>query len=166
VPRLRHPEPDRVVFESSIVKVGAFRLPAHHPCFEDTGPTDDYCFVFPRRACWIEHEGERPFVADSTVVPLYNPGRPYRRGVIDPAGDETDWFGVSPAVLRDMVGRFDRRAAEQPDRLFARGAVDAPAGLFIAQRRLFNEVTAAGPPDALCVEESVLGLLGAVLDQA
>ncbi|HET9270862.1 MAG TPA: helix-turn-helix transcriptional regulator [Vicinamibacterales bacterium] len=162
----RHADPDRIVFESSLVKIGAFRLPADHPHFEDTGPAHNYCFVFPRQACWIEHEGERPFVADSTVVPLYNPGRPYRRGRIDPAGDASDWFGVAPAALREMVARFDARAADGSDRLFTRGAINGPPGLFLAQRRIFNEVDGGDRADPLYVEEGVLTLLGAVLQKA
>ena len=158
-------DPDRIVFESPIVKIGAFRLPAGHPHFEDTGPARNYCFVFPRHACWIEHEGERPFVADSTTVPLYNPGRPYRRGLIDPAGDASDWFAVAPAALADVVSRFNTHATERPERLFARGAVRAPAGLFLAQRKIFNHVVAGGPADALLVEESVFNMLDAVLRQ-
>lgn len=158
-----HADPDRILFESSIVKIGAFRLPAGHPEFEDTGPTRNYCFVFPRRACWIEHEGERPFVADSTTVPLYNPGRPYRRGLIDPAGDASDWFGVAPRVLREEVARFDACAADDPDRLFTRGAVDGPPELFMAQRQIFNRVDRGATADALYAEEAVLTLLDAVL---
>ena len=158
-------DPDRIVFESPIVKIGAFRLPAGHPDFEDTGPARNYCFVFPRRACWIEHEGERPFVADSTTVPLYNPGRPYRRGLIDPAGDASDWFAVAPAVLAAVVSRFDVRATEHPERLFARGAVRAPAGLFLTQRKIFNHVVGDAPADTLLVEESVFNMLHAVLRQ-
>jgi AraC-like DNA-binding protein len=156
--------PDRIVFESSIVKVGAFRLSADHPQFEDTGPTQNYCVVFPRRACWIEHEGERPFVADSTVVPLYNPGRPYRRGLIDPNGDASDWFGVAPAVLREMVAQFDPGAADRSDRLFARGAIDGPSDLFMLQRRIFNSVVGSAPPDSMSVEEAVLTMLDVVLE--
>ena len=83
------PAPDRMIFDSGLVSAGEFRCPVGHPRFEDSGPTRQYCFVFPRNACWIEHEGSRPFVADATVVPLYNQGHPYRRGVISPDGDRT-----------------------------------------------------------------------------
>ena len=158
-------DPDRIIFESPLVKVGAFRLPAGHPDFEDTGPARNYCFVFPRHACWIEHEGERPFVADATTVPLYNPGRPYRRGLIDPAGDASDWFAIAPAALAEVVSRFDARAAEHPERLFSRGAVNAPAGLFLTQRKIFHHVVGDAPPDALFVEESVLNMLDVVMRQ-
>jgi AraC-like DNA-binding protein len=158
-------DPDRIVFESPLVRIGAFRLPPDHPQFEDTGPARNFCVVFPRRACWIEHEGERPFVADSTTVPLYNPGRPYRRGLIDPAGDASDWFGLAPAVLREMVAAFDPRAAEHPQRVFARGVVSGPPGLFMTQRRIFNSVAGNAPPDPLAVEEAVLTMAGAVVEK-
>jgi AraC family transcriptional regulator len=157
--------PDRIVFESPIVKVGAFRCPVDHPHFHDTDPLEDYCFVFPRNACWIEHEGQRPFVADSTTVPLYNPGRPFRRSMIDPGGDCTDWFGVSPGVLRDMVREFDARTGDNSDDLFSRGFIGASSGMFLAQRRVFNYVTQRTAPDPLFVEESVIGVLSEVVSR-
>jgi len=155
--------PDRIVFQSPIVKVGEFRCAVEHPHFSETGRLDDYCFVFPRNACWIEHEGQRPFVADSTTVPLYNPGRAYHRRAIDPTGDFTDWFSVSPDVLREMVARFDPGTANASDELFARGVVGASAELFLAQRRVFNHITQRPEPDVLFVEESVIGVLSAVV---
>jgi AraC-like DNA-binding protein len=157
--------PDRVVFESPIVKVGAFRCAVDHPHFHETGRLDEHCFVFPRNACWIEHEGQRPFVADSTTVPLYNPGRPYRRGAIDPAGDFTDWFSVSPDVLREMVAKFDPGTADGSDQLFARGVVGASSEMFLAQRQVFNHITQHAAPDALFVEESVIEVLSEVVSR-
>ena len=160
------PNPDRIVFRSPIVTIGEWRLAASHPHFEDTGPAQNHCFVFPRNACWIEHEGRRPFVADSTTIPLYNPGTPYRRGLIDPNGDASDWFAVSPAVLGDTLSRFNPKAKDD-EPTFGRGAVSAPAALFLEQRRVFNHVAeaAADEIDAMYVEESVLTLLGAVLHE-
>jgi AraC family transcriptional regulator len=158
--------PDRIVFQSPLVTVGEFRCAVDHPHFHETGALDDYCFVFPRHACWIEHEGHRPFVADSTNVPLYNPGRRYRRSVIDPAGDFTDWFSVSPDVLREMVSRCDARVGADSEPLFPRGVVDASSEMFLAQRQVFNYVTQHALPDALFVEESVIGVLADIVSRA
>ena len=157
--------PDRVVFESPIVKVGAFRCAVDHPRFTEIGRLDHYCFVFPRNACWIEHEGLRPFVADSTTVPLYNPGRAYRRSAIDPSGDFTDWFSVSPDVLREMVGTFDPGTADGSDQLFTRGFIGASSEMFLAQRQVFNYITQRSAPDLLFVEESVIGVLSDVVSR-
>lgn len=157
------PNPDRVVFASPLVRIGAFRCAPDHPHFHDTDPLDAYHFVFPRNACWIEHEGQRPFVADSTTVPLYNPGRPFRRGAIDPAGDFTDWFSVSTGLARDIVSEFDPHAGDRVDRLFTRGFISASSALFMNQRKIFNHVTGDAAPDVLGVEESVIELLSEVV---
>ena len=159
-------DPDHVLFDSGVVQAGLFRCPVGHPRFEDSGPTRQYCFVFPRNACWIEHEGQRPFVADSTVVPLYNRGRPYRRGVISSDGDCTDWFGVNPAVLREMVAEFDPDTAADEERLFTRGFVGASSATFLRQRGVFEHLERDTPPDVLYVEESVIALLGGVLQRS
>jgi AraC-like DNA-binding protein len=156
--------PSRVLFDSSLVQVGEFRCPTAHPRFADSGPSPEYCFVFPRTAVWIQHEGGVPFVADSTVVPLYNGGQPYRRRPISRDGDRTDWFGVAPELLRDALvtrGSPDAAAARQ---LFSQSFARASAGLFVMQRRVFDRVRTARHVDRLFVEEAVLTLLDAVLD--
>lgn len=156
-------EPSQILFESRIVQVGRFRCPTRHPRFADSGPTRAYCFVFPRTAVWIQHEGREAFVADSTVVPLYNPGLPYRRRQISSAGDRTDWFGVAPTVLREMLARYDSRAADARHRLFQFDFARAPARTFLAQRHIFERVCQDAVPDELYVEESVLSVLDDVL---
>lgn len=156
-------EPSQVLFESALVQVGQFRCPTSHPRFADSGPTRAYCFVFPRTAVWIQQEGSPPFVADSTVVPLYNPGRPYRRRQISHDGDRTDWFSVTPQVLREMLARRDHRAADAYHRLFRFDFARAEARTFLAQRRIFQHVGAVDPPDVWYVEESVIGVLDEVL---
>jgi AraC-like DNA-binding protein len=158
-------DPDRILLDTGVVSAGEFRCPVDHPRFEDTGPTKQYCFVFPRNACWIEHEGSPPFVADSTVVPLYNQGHPYRRGVISVDGDRTDWFGVAPVVLRQMVATLDPHRAGRTDSLFPTSFVAASAESFLAQRVVFHHLRSGTPPDRLQVEETVLTLLGDVLER-
>jgi AraC-like DNA-binding protein len=156
-------EPSRILFQSSLVQVGQFRCPTGHPRFADSGPTKTYCFVFPRTAVWIQHEDGPAFVADSTVVPLYNPGQPYRRGRISRDGDRTDWFGVNASVLRDALDAHASPAASGEHRLFQHGFSRAPVGTFVRQRHLFEYVRATAEPDALYVEEAVLRLLDAVV---
>jgi AraC-like DNA-binding protein len=158
--------PDRIVFETSLVSAGEFRCAVDDRRFEDTGPTRQYCFVFPRNACWIEQQGSPAFVADSTVVPLYNQGHPYQRRPISPDGDRTDWFGVAPAVLREMVSTLDRQRADRKDLLFPTPYVAATATTFLAQRYVFHHLRSGAPPDRLYVEETVLTTLGDVLERA
>jgi AraC family transcriptional regulator len=160
------PGPDRIVFETPLVSAGEFRCPVDDRCFEDTGPTRQYCFVFPRNACWIEQQGSPAFVADATVVPLYNQGHPYQRRAISPDGDRTDWFGVAPEMLREMVSTLDKRRADASDLLFPIPFVPATAATYLAQRYVFHHLRSEAPPDRLYVEEAVLTTLGDVLERA
>src|SRR5215469_11282018 len=120
-------EIDRVFFESGLVRIGAFRCHPEHPSFQDTGPIKNYCFVFPRTAVGIQHEHEPAFVANANVVTFYNFGQVYLRDPISPEGDNCDWFGVESELVRDVVGAFDSRVDNRPERPFAlsRGWSDA-----------------------------------------
>jgi AraC family transcriptional regulator len=155
--------PSRVMFASPNVTVGVFRCPPDHPRFGDSGPTREYCFVFPRTAVWIEHEGRPPFVADANVVPLYNAGHPYRRRQIADVGDRTDWFGVSPAILREMLTGLDPAAADDSWRLFRFDFARVAHRTFLKQRAVFTHVRTTDASDALYIEESVIGVLEDVL---
>ena len=156
-------DPDRVVWESGLVRVGAFRCPVGDPLFFDSGPARNYCFVFPRTAVSIQHEDERAFVANPNIVTFYNCGQEYRRGAISPHGDRCDWFGVSAEVARDVVRSFDEAVDDRPERpfRFSRGLSDATS--FLMQRRLFASVAAGGPVEALALEEAVIALLERVV---
>ena len=156
-------EIDRVFFESGLVRIGAFRCHPEHPSFQDTGPIKNYCFVFPRTAVGIQHEHEPAFVANANVVTFYNFGQVYLRDPISPEGDNCDWFGVESELVRDVVGAFDSRVDNRPERpfVFSRGWSDAST--YLLQRRLFTWVTNGKAVDPLAVEETVIDLLVRVL---
>lgn len=158
----RHPS--RVLFATPLVQVGQFRCPVFHPMFGDSGPTRRHCFVFPRAPVWIQHEGAPAFVADPTVVPLYNPGRPYTRRAIAGASDRTDWFGVSPDLLRDVLEYYDPARLDEGRDLFRFPYGRADATTYLAQREVFDQVRSGEASDGMFVEESVIGILAAVLD--
>jgi AraC-like DNA-binding protein len=154
---------DRVVFATGSVTIGAFRCAADHPSFRDSGPIQNDCFVFPRTAVVIQHEHARPFVADPTVVTLYNRRQRYERRLLSADGDRCDWFAVTPGLLRDALADRDPAAAggERPIRF-----THAPsaAAIYLLQRRLFLDATAAADP--LDLEERVVSLLDRVLAMA
>jgi len=162
-PRDARKDPSRLLFASPVVHVGDFWCAPGHPRFGNTGPTREYCFVFPRTAVWIQHEGSRAFVADSNVVPLYNPGHPYTRRAIARDGDRTDWFGVAPEVLRELLRAHDAPEADAETRLFSFDYARVPAAAFLRQREVFTHVRAAERADAFFVEESAIDVLEAVL---
>jgi AraC family transcriptional regulator len=150
---------DQVVFDSGLVRIGAFRCHPEHPSFHDTGPVENYCFVFPRTAVEIQHEHEAPFVANTNVVTFYNSGQSYWRNAISPEGDHCDWFGVDPELVRDVVHAVDWREDKYPERpfLLSHGWTDAPT--YLLQRKLFNRVTTGGAIEPLEVDETVVDLL-------
>jgi AraC-like DNA-binding protein len=158
--------PDRTVFESPLVSVGVFRCPVDHPKFVDSGPASTYCFVFPRTSLWIQHEGESAFVADPTVVTMYNPEQRYRRQSLSAEGDRSDWFAVTPALLREVLTNYDAPSADHEHRLFrfARGPSDADT--YRLQRTVLRYVREATSIDTLYVEEAVVTLLARTLANA
>src|SRR5687768_1416625 len=131
---------DEAIFESDLVRVGRFRCASSFPAFDSaSSPTQNYCFVFPRVAVSIEHEDAPAFVADLNTIPVYNAGRPYVRRAVRGGDDRSDWFGIAPELLREMVAERDGRSAdgERPFRFrFTRSSAD----LYLAQRRLYRYV--------------------------
>ena len=156
-------EVDRVVFETDLVRIGAFRCHPDHPSFQDTGPAQNYCFVFPRTAVEIQHEHESAFVANPNVVTFYNAGQVYWRNPISPEGDRCDWFGVDAGLLRDALRGFDSAVDDRAEHVFqfSRGWSDAQC--YLLQRRLFSWVTSGNVVDPLAVQETVIELLDRVL---
>ena len=153
--------PSQPLFRSPLVEIGLFRCPTFHPQF-NAGFTEGYDFVFPRNAVWIEHDGGKPFVADSTVVPLYNAGHPYRRRRIAAEGDRTDWFSVTPSLLREMLASHGSPSADAEWRLFRSDYARVDSRTFLIQRAVFDHVR-RGEADAMFVEESVIRILDRVL---
>jgi hypothetical protein len=111
---------DRVVFSTESVTVGAFRCAVNHPSFRNSGPIRDDCFVFPRTTLVIQHDRARAFVADPTVISLYNRRQAYERRAISVDGDRCDWFAVSHDLLRAALVSRSSAASRASDSLLAR----------------------------------------------
>jgi AraC family transcriptional regulator len=157
---------DHIVFESGLVRVGAFRCDASHPSFHDSGPARNCCFVFPRTAVEIQHEHERAFVTNPNVVTFYNRGQTYRRNPVSRDGDRCDWFGVDNDVVLDVVRTFDPKQEFRPESPFRLTRGWTNASTYLAQRQLFERLASNAVTDSLLVEETVLGLLEQVVRSA
>jgi AraC family transcriptional regulator len=157
---------DRMVFDSGLVRVGAFRCHPSHPSFHNSGPPRNCCFVFPRTAVEIQHEHERAFAANPNVVTFYNKGQAYLRNAISSEGDRCDWFGVQIDSVQDVVRAFDPSVdahSESPFR-FTRGWADADT--YLLQRRVFESVVRGAAEEPLAIEELVVHLLERVVRSA
>ncbi len=154
---------DRIVFDSPSVRVGAFRCPVGHPLFRNSGPIQNDIFVFPRRSVRLCHEGESPFLADPSVVTLYNRGQRYSRSPVSAAGDDCEWFAVERGLLFDAVRAFDASVEDRPERPLRWAYGPCNPRTYLSQRTLFDQLCGAEPRDPLWVEETIIGLLSDVL---
>ncbi len=153
--------PSRTLFESQLVSIGTFSIDVEHPEFGSAGQIREPEFVFPRTAVWIEHDGRPRFLADPTIVTLYNGGTAYQRHALSRDGDRCDWFRVEPRTLREIAGRFDARAASRAG-VFDRPWRRASPRCYARQRLLLRRLR-SGEIDALEVEAEVVDLLHEIL---
>lgn len=156
---------ERLLFTSDTLAVGSHRLPAHDPRFESYGPTSAFLIVFPRNSTMLEYADGARFVGSPAVAPLYNRGQEYRRRRISAEGDFCDWFAIAPEVLREVVARLDRGAAES-DRPLRFTHVSVQPRDYLEQRAVVDRLSGAGEIDPLFVEETVLGVLARLLERA
>jgi AraC family transcriptional regulator len=155
---------DSVLLQTLRVAVGAFRCPIAYPAFRDTGPIERHIVVFPRTGVWIRHAGARAFLADPSVVTIYNAAQRYERFPESPDGDRCDWFAVSDAVAREIVRSFDERSGDADSPFRFTVAPSAPS-LYARQRRFLRRVL-RNAVDALEGEEEVIGIVASALERA
>lgn len=157
----------QVVFESGLIRIGAFRCRPDHPLFHEAGqPTNRCFFVFPRTAVEIHHEHEAPFIANPNVVTFYNPGQAYRRNAISREGDLCDWFSFEPEFALDLVREIDPCIDKGPAWPFFRSHAWSDAATYLLQRRLFARIRSGAVTEPLAVEETVVELLDRVTRSA
>jgi AraC-like DNA-binding protein len=151
---------DRAIFATNTVRVGIFRCSVDDPRFPNTGPIENYLVVFPRTGVWIRHAGSRPFVADPTIITIYNRGQKYERRPLCPDGDRGEWYAVSPAtaLALALAREIDPVVDDDPARPFRAQYVASPAWLYARQRRFFRRVQAR-TIDALEAEETILDIV-------
>ena len=157
---------ERVIASSPLVCAGLFRCEPHHPLFSGGEPCSSFCVVFPREAAWIQHEGGRRFVADSSVATIYNQGQVYRRWRVGTRPDRCDWLAFRSDVIRDAVRACSEQDADHPSRPLRFGVAPVSAGIYAAQRRLFDALAAGRVQSPLEMEEPAIALLQAVVNSA
>ena len=150
---------ERLLYETPIVGIGTFRCRASHPMFRDSGPSSTYCFVFPRTSVWIQHAGERPFLANPRVVTFYNQGQEYSRQKLSADGDRGEWFALNPEVAADVLAASAPSALGRGRSVFGVSHGPSDPQVYLLQRRLVEHVRAYDGVDPLRVEETVIHLL-------
>jgi AraC-like DNA-binding protein len=137
--------------------LGHFRCPPDDPAWAEVNHIGRLSLVvFPRTAVTISPERAGPLTADANRVVLYDPGQRYRRGLLDPRGDDCLFVGLGPDLLARVAG-----AAVESDGTalrFVGRHRSCPADVWRAVHRV-RSLVAAPVQDELAIEESLLGLV-------
>jgi AraC-like DNA-binding protein len=154
---------ETLLFSTASVAAGTFRCATDHPLFADSGPSSTYCFVFPRTSVWIRHVAATPYLGSPVRVALYNEGQEYTRRALSASGDRSDWFAVAPAILEDALASSGASAARGSRRLFTAPYVPGDARLYLAQRRLQEQLLHRIDGEMLEAEEAIIGMLETIV---
>lgn len=147
------------------VAVVRFNCPAEHPHFRGTGPLRTAVIGFPRRATRMAINDGPMFVADRNAIVVLNRGDSYRREVLADDRDESDVFGITDALLADLLAELapawlDRHGVPRLPAL----PQSVPAPLILRVRRLVRAM-AAGEARGLMAEAAVVELLAEICRQ-
>lgn len=141
--------------------LGHFRCAPGDPAWDEVNRVGDVAHVvFPRTAVTISPVGGAPLTADANRVLLYDAGQRYRRGLLDPRGDDCLFVALGPDALARLGGSVV--AADSTGQRFVRRDRSCPAGTWASLHRL-RALSAAPARDELAVEEVLLELVEAVL---
>jgi AraC family transcriptional regulator len=149
---------DRILFATESLAIGRFR------CLPDDvrwrrenwiGPRPHV--VFPSRSVLIEQEGQRTVLADPNHVVLYDAGQTYHRELVSPDGDAATYVVVAERLVQVLL----RGSGDAAPRFGRPEVALAPEPLL--QLQLLVAAIGGGGVDALEAEESMLGILEAVL---
>lgn len=151
----------RDVFDSETIRIGTFRARPSDPRFENSGPINEHIFVFPHAAVWIEHPSAPRFVADQNTVTFYNKGETYRRGAVDPRGDDSVWIAPSSTLLAQVLEGFDIEFRSDAPFAWHKGLVGSQD--YLLHAALIRYLAEGRHLDPLVVEEAGVGLLGRVV---
>lgn len=140
--------------------LGHFRCAPGDPAWGEVNNVGDVAHVvFPRTAVRISPMGGAPLTADANRVLLYDAGQRYRRGLLDPRGDDCLFVALGPDVVDRMGGgAVETSGARQR---FVQRDRSCPAGTWASLHRL-RAVSATTARDELAVDELLLALLEGV----
>jgi AraC-like DNA-binding protein len=161
-PRFR----DVVVFQSTVVRIGAFRCDADHARFRQSGPVRNHCVWFSRTPVVIQPECEPSFVANQNTATFYNRAQSFSRTRVGASGDDSDWFAVDESLACHIVDAYGPcgttgRAGPFP---WSHVAIDSAA--YFRQRQLFEVATSTLAPNVLAIEEAVIQLVERAIARA
>lgn len=143
------------------VLLGHFRCAPGDPAWGEVNRVGDVAHVvFPRTAVRISPMDGTQLTADANRVLLYDAGQEYRRGLLDPRGDDCLFLALGP----DALARFGGADVETDGarQRFRRRDRSCPAGTWASLHRL-RALSATPARDELAIDELLLALVEGVL---
>jgi AraC-like DNA-binding protein len=157
---------DEVVFESALVRVGAFRCDADHAAFRQSAPIVNHCVWFSRTPVVIQPQHERSFVANANTATFYNRGESFGRRRVAAQGDESDWFAVEESLACRIVDACSPAGGAGDAGPFPCSHVSIDSATYFRQRALFEAATSASLADPFSIEEGVIDLVERAMRRA
>jgi AraC-like DNA-binding protein len=156
---------EEVVFESALVRIGAFRCDGDHAAFPQSAPIVNHCVWFSRTPVVIQPQHEPSFVANANTATFYNRGEWFGRRRVATRGDESDWFAVEESLASRIVDACAPSLGAGHAGPFpcSHGAIDSAT--YFRQRALFERATSA-TADVFSIEEGVVHLVERAMRQA
>jgi AraC-like DNA-binding protein len=157
---------DEVVFQSALVRIGAFRCDADHAAFPQSAPIVNHCVWFSRTPVVIQPQHEPSFVANANTATFYNRGELFGRRRVATRGDESDWFAVEESLARRIVDVCLPSLGAGRAGPFPWSHVAIDSATYFQQRALFERATSTSPADVFSIEEGVVHLVERAMRQA
>jgi AraC-like DNA-binding protein len=161
---------DELLAKNQSFALGLFRARPTDEVFSGSSNLGCYYFVFPRTSSEIELDSGPREIIGPTDIGIYGPGDSYRRRLVSPEGDFSDYLAVAPSVIQALY--FDNPLHgihKGPN--FKSLKIPQSQSVFLKQRRYFeslirrkgNAKQLATPADPLQFEEICLSLISEIL---
>jgi len=121
---------------------------------------------FPHGGSYMLHaEGESSLI-DANSVAFFNPLGVYRTSHPNGCGDHGGGLVVRADVIADAASEWDPEAPSRGDARFPALTAPSSSRAYWIQNRLFSQLSAGGPIDALEIEEGCLALVAETVSSA
>ncbi len=154
---------ERLLWSNPSIALGSADISPQAEDFETAGEIGDRPVIaFSRTSVGIAHERRPSIVSDGTVAVLHNPRYPYRRFRVDARGDQCEWVSIDGELLLGLNARL----GTDPRRPFERSTVPLDRRAAALFRLVVRHLRDWTPPDALWVEETLMGVLSGLAPEA
>lgn len=138
------------------------------PSSSQRGPEEHssgHHIVFARSGLFLKQVAGREIVADPNHVLFFNRAEPYHCAHPVDGGDDCTVFAFQPELLLEVIGSYQPRVADQPERPFEFTHTLSQQTVFFFQHRV-RQGLLAGANELLMVDELSLKLLATVMRSA